>query len=84
MSDSEPRLVTDAVDGGDERELLEAMLRRCAEKLDDPKTPANAFAALMRRAHEIQREIQALDAAEDEDGDGPVDTPDEEFDPEAI
>lgn len=75
--------VADAVGAG-ERELLVAMLTRCARAIDDPKTPAAALAALMRRAQEIRKEILALDAAEAEDGDGAVDTPDEEWDEEEI
>lgn len=73
-----PRSVTQAVDTGSEREVLLALLRVAAAKVDAPNTPAAAVAALLRRVQEIHKDLAALDAREAEDAEGAgVATPDE-------
>lgn len=76
-----PKSVTDAADRGTTRELLAAMRARIATAVEDPNTPARDLAALTKRLVEVVKEIEAIDAR-DEDGDpddADVDT-DETFD----
>jgi hypothetical protein len=54
-----------------------------ARRLDDPKTPGPAVAAIMRQMREIARDIAAIDARAADDRDGTV-APDEPFDAEAL
>lgn len=71
--------VTEAAKSGTRRELLVAMRDRVAKDVESPNTPARDLAALTRRLMEITKEIEAIDAREAEDGDGPAHTPDEEW-----
>ena len=76
--------VTQAADKGTMRDLLVAMRTRTAKAVEDPNTPPRDLAALTRRLLEIAREIEAIDAAaEQEDRENDV-TPDDEFDASAI
>ena len=79
-----PKSVTKAAADGSRRELLVAMRARVATAVEDPNTPARDLAALTRRLLEIAKEIEAIDAAaEQEDREGSV-TPDEAWDGSAI
>src|SRR5665647_444487 len=77
-----PLTVEDAADHGSRRDLLVAMRARVATAVQDLKTPAPALAALTRRLMEIAKDIEALDAAGEEQDSGPI--PDEAFDASAI
>ena len=71
--------IFEAANGGDERELLCSLRDSIAEAIDDG-VAARDLASLSKRLMEIQREIAAIDAREEEDGGGVVATPKEEFD----
>jgi hypothetical protein len=75
--------VSAAAEGGDRRELLVALRSRIAKSVEDPNTAARDLAALSRRLLEIAKDIEALDAAEDDES-GTTATPDEEWDESAI
>lgn len=75
--------LTEAASSGTTLELLEAMRDRIALAVTDPNCPAPALAALTRRLHEIVKDIAAIRLA-GVDGDGPADTPDEPFGPDAL
>ncbi|MGW3888901.1 hypothetical protein ACWD69_09440 [Micromonospora chokoriensis] len=79
-----PKTVTQAADGGTTRELLVAMRSRIATAVEDPNTPARDLAALTKRLSEVVRDIEAIDAREDQEAEraGPVS--DEAFDATAI
>lgn len=80
-----PKTVTEAADGGTTRELLVAMRGRIAKAVEDPNTAARDLAALTKRLVEVVRDIEALDAREQQEATKSArDTPDEAFDPEAI
>ena len=80
---SKPKTITEAADGGTTRELLVAMRARIAKAVEDANTPARDLAALTKRLVEVVRDIEAIDAREDEAGDG-GEVADEEFDAAAI
>jgi ribosome-binding protein aMBF1 (putative translation factor) len=71
--------ITEAADSGTTRELLVAMRARIAKAVEDPNTPARDLAALTKRLVEVVRDIEAIDAREDEEvtaaevGDAPLD-----------
>jgi hypothetical protein len=78
-----PKTVTEAADSGTTRELLVAMRSRIAKAVEDPNTPARDLAALTKRLTEVVRDIEAIDAREQEgEGGGPVS--DEAFNAEAL
>lgn len=74
--------VAAAVASGDRRQLLEAMQERVAGAIDSDRTLARDLAALTRRALEIAKELEALDAEGSDDDDS--EDEDGEFDPTAI
>ena len=76
--------VTEAADGGTTRELLVAMRARIAKAVEDPNTPARDLAALTKRLVEVVRDIEAIDAREEQEATqrGPVG--DGKFDASAI
>ncbi len=78
----QPKTVTKAASEGTRRELLVAMRARVATAVEDPNTPARDLAALTRRLMEIAKDIEAIDAR-NEDSDGAA-APDESFDASAI
>lgn len=61
-----PKSVTQAAMGGTTRELLAATRDRIAVAVEDPGTPARDLAALSKRLMETVREIEAIDAREEE------------------
>lgn len=79
-----PKTVTEAADKGTTRELLVAMRSRIAKAVEDPNTPARDLAALTKRLTEVVRDIEAIDAREDQEAEraGPVS--DEAFDAAAL
>jgi ribosome-binding protein aMBF1 (putative translation factor) len=81
---SKPKTVTEAADTGTTRELLVAMRSRIAKAVEDPNTPARDLAALTKRLTEVVRDIEAIDAREDQGAErgGPV--PDEAFSAAAL
>ena len=78
-----PKSVTQAAESGSARELLVAMRARIAKAVEDPNTPARDLAALTKRLIEVVRDIEAIDAR-DEDGDDGADVEDGEFDASAV
>ncbi len=84
LQQSEPTLsVTEAAKRGTTRQLLVAMRDRIAEQVEDADTPARDLAALTKRLMETVREIEAIDAREEEAG-ADAEASDGEFDAEAI
>ncbi|MGS2805953.1 hypothetical protein [Nocardia sp. MW-W600-9] len=61
-----PPSILEAAESGDRLEELRAMRRRLAHAMDNPNTAARDLAALSRRQIEIGKEIQDLEAAEDD------------------
>lgn len=80
---SKPKSVSEAAEKGTTRELLVAMRTRIAKAVEDSETPARDLAALTKRLFEVVRDIEAIDAREDEAGNS-GELPDEAFDAAAI
>ncbi len=59
------------------------MRARIAKAVEDPNTPARDLAALTKRLIEVVRDIEAIDAR-DEDGDDGAEVDDGEFDASAV
>lgn len=76
--------VPQAAADGSRRELLVAMRARVATAVGDSQTPARDLAALTRRLMEIAKDIEAIDAAEEQDGREEASSADEKWDPSAI
>lgn len=76
--------VTEAADKGTTRELLVAMRARIAKAVEDPNTPARDLAALTKRLVEVVRDIEAIDARDDQEKDKRGDVGDGHFDASAI
>uniref|UniRef100_UPI003F494186 hypothetical protein n=1 Tax=Arthrobacter silvisoli TaxID=2291022 RepID=UPI003F494186 len=60
--------VVEAAEDGSTRDLLVAMRTRIARAVGDPDTPARDLAALTKRLVEVVRDIEAIDAREEEAG----------------
>lgn len=80
---AKPKTVSEAADSGSTRDLLVAMRTRIAKAVEDPNTPARDLAALTKRLVEVVRDIEAIDAREDE-ASTRGELPDEAFDAAAI
>jgi len=78
------KTVTEAADEGTTRELLVAMRARVAKAVEDPNTPARDLAALTKRLVEVVRDIEAIDAANQQGTGEGDDVDDAEFDASAI
>ena len=79
------KTVTEAAKSGTTRELLVATRDRIAEAVENPNTAARDLAALTKRLMETQREIEAIDAREAQEGAGAdVEVSDGEFDASAV
>lgn len=75
-----PTTVKEAADSGNRRDLLVTLRSRIAKDIDDPNTPARDLAALSRRLLEIAKDIEAIDAEEQDDDIGhAASTPDEKW-----
>lgn len=82
---SRPMSITEAAEHGTHLDLLVTMRKRVAESVQDPNCPPRDLAALTRRLQEIAREIEAINAATDDDDIGAAtETPDEAWDGAAI
>jgi len=81
---AKPKTVSEAAEAGTTRELLVAMRARIAKAVEDPNTPARDLAALTKRLVEVVRDIEAIDAREEQEAErgGPVS--DEAFSAEAL
>lgn len=77
------KTVSEAADQGTTRELLVATRTRIAKAVEDPNTPARDLAALTKRLFEVVRDIEAIDARDEQEG-PPGAVEDEEFDASAI
>lgn len=75
--------VSEAAETGTTRELLVATRTRIAKAVEDPNTPARDLAALTKRLFEVVRDIEAIDARDEETGPA-GDVPDAKFDASAI
>ena len=58
--------IADALDGSS-RDVLAAMRRALAKKLDDGELASNSIASAYKELRELDRLIRALDAAEEDD-----------------
>jgi ribosome-binding protein aMBF1 (putative translation factor) len=80
-----PKTVTEAAASGTTRELFVAMRERIALAVEDKNTPARELAALTKRLVEVVRDIEAIDAREEQDAKtGNQAAPDEALDAEAL
>jgi ribosome-binding protein aMBF1 (putative translation factor) len=77
------KTVTEAADTGTTRELLVAMRTRIAKAVEDPNTPARDLAALTKRLVEVVRDIEAIDARQEQEAQGGT-VSDEAFDASAL
>jgi hypothetical protein len=76
--------VTQAADGGTSRELLVALRTRIAKQVEDVNCPPRDLASLSRRLLEIAKEIEALDAAAEQEAIENDEAEDEAFDASAL
>ena len=76
-------IVAAASEGG-ARDLMVAMRNRIAATLDEPNCPARDQASLSRRLLEIRKEIEAIDAAAEQEAAESAEHPDEAFNAEAL
>lgn len=77
----EPKSISDALSGSS-RDVLGAMRKALAKKLDDGDVSSNAIASAYKELRELDRLIRLADAAvEDDAQDGPSDS---SFDASAI
>jgi len=81
---AKPKSVTQAADDGTPRDLLVALRTRIAKQVEDVNCPPRDLASLSRRLLEIAKEIEALDAAADQEAAESVEVTDEAFDAEAL
>lgn len=78
-----PATVVDALEHGTRRDELVAMRLRIGRAIDDPNIRGADLAALSRRLLEIGKEIDAMDAATEQEAAEDGDVADQEFDPAA-
>ena len=64
---TKPKSITQAADAGTTRELLVAMRTRIAKAVENENTPARDLAALTKRLVEVVRDIEAIDAREEQE-----------------
>lgn len=77
--------VSDAAESGSRRDLLEALRRRLAAALDDPRTQPRDLSPITMRLRDIATELAEMDDAEKGDElDAAFATPDEPFDPTSL
>lgn len=79
-----PQTVSEAADAGDTRAMLAAMRTRIAKAVEDPNTPARDLAALTKRLVEVVRDIEAIDAREQQEATSSAEVGDGAFDASAI
>lgn len=78
------KTILEAASDGGARDLLVQMRNRIAKTLDEPNCPARDQAALSRRLLEIRKEIEAIDAAAEQEAAEDAEVADEAFDAEAL
>lgn len=76
--------VTQAAKSGSTRELLAATRDRIATAVEDPNTAARDLASLTKRLMETVREIDAIDARDEEEAGKGAEVTDSIFDAAAI
>ena len=79
-----PKTVTEAAADGTTRELLVAMRTRIARAVEDLNTPARELASLTKRLTEVVRDIEAIDAREEQEAKSSGEVTDAAFDYDAI
>lgn len=79
-----PKTVTQAAATGTTRELLVATRDRIAVAIEDPKTAARDLASLTKRLMETVRDIEAIDAREQQEAGTGAEVTDSTFDAKAI
>ena len=79
-----PKTVTQAAASGSTRELLVATRDRIATAVENPNTAARDLASLTKRLMETVREIESIDAREDQEAGSNVEVSDGEFDAAAV
>ena len=78
----EPKTITEAL-GGSTRDVLAAMRRTLAKKIDDGDVSSNAIASAYKELRELDRLIREADRMAEEESGVSVDVSDA-YDPEAI
>ena len=81
---SKRKTVSQAAESGTTRELLVAMRARIATAVEDANTPARDLAALTKRLTEVVRDIEAIDAREQDGAAGGDEVEDGAFDSSAV
>lgn len=80
----EPKSISEALDGSS-RDVLAAMRKALARKLDDGDVSSNAIASAYKELRELDRLIRSLDARDSQDGaDGGNEVEDGRFNPAAV
>ena len=79
-----PATVTEAVADGTSRDVFRTMQERIAKAIDDPNIRGADLAALTRRLHELRKEIEALDAREEQEAGRDAEVEDGKFDASAV
>ena len=79
---AEPKNISDALSGSS-RDVLGAMRRALAKKLDDGEVSSNAIASAYKELRELDRLIRLADQDDDSSDEAPADV-DDRFDPAAI
>lgn len=79
-----PQTVAQAVESGTRREQLVAMRSRIAKAIDDPNIRGADLAALSRRLLEVSRDVEAIDAAAEQEAAESATVHDEAFTVEAL
>jgi len=78
------KTVVEAAKTGTTRELLAATRDRIAVAVDNPNTAARDLASLTKRLMETVREIEALDARDEQEAGASVEVSDGEFNAAAV
>jgi hypothetical protein len=79
-----PSTVSEAAESGTTRDLLVTMRARIARAVDDPNTLARDLAALTKRLGEVVRDIEAIDARLEQEGNDASTVEDGVFDSSAV
>ena len=79
-----PKSVTEAATAGTTRELLAATRDRIAIAVESSETAARDLASLTKRLMETVRDIEAIDAREQQEAGRSVEVTDSAFDAKAI
>lgn len=81
---SDPKNISEALEGSG-RDVLSAMRKALARKLDNDEVSSNAIASAYKELRELDRLIRSLDAREESDGgSGGIEVEDGTFDASAV